>query len=226
MPNTYPYDYPYISLYDSVYDSFGTLRLTEGDTPQVFTEPLALSDVKNHLRVDTSFTDDDTLIQTFISAARYQAEILQNRDLIRKQWDLSYDYWPQYRIPLRAPAVSVDLVQYTDLSGKVTTMNLNTDFIADLRKEPALITPPWNVSWPAFTPWPSGGILIRFTSGYTASSQWWTGGPGSLVKAGMLLLISHWYQKRLPFEVGISATNEYPFSVTSCLNYGALWRAR
>ena len=42
----------------------------------------------------------------------------------------------------------------------------------------------------------------------------------------MLLLISAWYNNRLPFEKGVGATNEYPYAVTSCLSYGALERAR
>jgi uncharacterized phiE125 gp8 family phage protein len=225
MSANYNFDYPWVSAYDSVWDSFGTLRLTETGTPQTFTEPLLLTDVKTHLRIDESFTADDTLINTFISAARYQAEIMQNRDLIRKQWDLTYDYWPQYRIELRAPAISVDLMQYTDLAGNVTTMSVNTDYVTDLRKEPGIVTPPWNISWPAFTPYPSGAILIRFTSGYAADAQWWSG-PGALVKAGMLLLISAWYENRLPFVQGISATSEYPYAVTHCLSAGALTRAR
>lgn len=65
----YPYGYPYISRYDSTYDEFGTLRLTEGDTPQVFTEPLELADIKNYLRIDPEVNDNDYLITVFISAA-------------------------------------------------------------------------------------------------------------------------------------------------------------
>jgi len=221
----YPYGYPYISRYDSTYDEFGTLRLTEGATPQVFTEPLELADIKNYLRIDPEVNDDDYLITVLISGAREQAEILQGRDLVRKQYDLSYDYWPQYRVALRAPTVSVDLVQYKDLSGKVTTMAEGSDYIVDLAKQPAIITPPWNISWPSFTPWPSSAITIRFTSGYGKDSPFWFG-SGARLKAGMMLLISSWYEKRLPFETGIGATNEYPYAVTSCLTYGSLRRPR
>jgi uncharacterized phiE125 gp8 family phage protein len=221
----YPYGYPYISRYDSTYDEFGTLRLTEGETPQTFTEPLDLTDVKNYLRIDPEMNDDDYLVTVLISAAREQAEILQGRDLVRKQYDLNYDYWPQYRVALRAPTVSVDLVQYKDLSGNVTTMSEGTDYVVDLAKHPAIITPPWNISWPSFTPWPSSAITIRFTSGYDKESSFWYG-PGARLKAGMMMLISSWYEKRLPFETGIGAANEYPFAVTSCLTYGALRRPR
>lgn len=224
MP-VYPWGSPYISIYDSTYDTYGTLTLTEGDSPQEFTEPLEIDEVKSYLRLSTTFTDDDTTLLTLISAAREQAEILQGRDLIRKQWDLSYDYWPEYRVRLRAPTVQVDLVQYKDLTGVTTRMSVDTDFVVDLAKQPGIVTPPWNMSWPAFTPWPSSAITIRFTSGYTNVSQWWSE-TGSKVKIGMLMLISQWYEQRIPFDKGIGATNEYPFAVTSCLSYGALERAR
>jgi uncharacterized phiE125 gp8 family phage protein len=221
----YPYGYPYVSAYDSNFDSYGTLRLTATTTPQTFTEPFSVDEAKNYLRIDAGNTSDDTLVLGMISAAREQAEVLQNRDLVTKQWDLSYDYWPAYRLRLRAPCASVDLVQYTDLTGNVTPMQLTTDYVVDLKKEPAVITPPWNRSWPAFTPFPSSAILVRFTSGYAADDTFWTG-SGSRVKIGMLMLISSWYENRLPFTPGARNDAELPFAVTSCLSYGALERTR
>lgn len=221
----YPYGYPYVSPYDSNFDSYGTLRLTQTDPPQTFTEPLALDFVKNYLKLDAGLTSDDDLISMFISAAREQAEVLQNRDLVRKQWDLSYDYWTAYRLRLRAPCVSVDQMQYSDLQGNVTQMVANRDYVVDLKKEPAVITPPWNRSWPSFTPLPSSAILVRFTSGYEASDPFW-GGPGARVKAGMLLLINAWYENRIPFTPGARNDAEMPFAVTACLSYGALERTR
>src|SRR5579875_1336015 len=97
----YPYGYPYVSPYDSNFDSYGTLRLTSTEQPQTFTEPLLVADAKKQLRLDATFTADDDFMGVLISAAREQAEILQNRDLVRKQWDLSYDYWPEYRLRLK-----------------------------------------------------------------------------------------------------------------------------
>jgi uncharacterized phiE125 gp8 family phage protein len=219
----FPYGYPYVSPYASNFDAYGTLRLTKTDPAQTFEELFDLDSVKDFLHVDRSNTSQDTVLQGMIFAARDQAEILQNRDLVQKQWDLHYDYWPAYRIRLRAPAASVDLVQYTDLSGAVTPMTENADYVVDLAKEPAIITPPWNRSWPAFTPRPSSAILVRFTSGYTADDPFWNG-PGARVKIGMQLLISSWFENRLPFTLGARNDAELPFSVTSCLSYGALER--
>jgi uncharacterized phiE125 gp8 family phage protein len=221
----FPYGYPYVSPYDSVYDSYGTLRPTETDTPQSYVEPLTLAAVKNYLRVAVEDTSQDITIAVMIAAAREQAEILQGRDLVKKQWDLYYDYWPEYRVRLRAPCVSVDLVRYTDLAGADTPMTKNTDYVVDLTKEPALITPPWNRSWPAFTPRPSSAILIRFTSGYAPDAAFWSG-SGARIKMGMQMLINSWFENRLPFEKGSGAISEFPYAVGSCLSFGALERVR
>jgi uncharacterized phiE125 gp8 family phage protein len=161
----------------------------------------------------------------YISAARLQAEILQGRDLVSKQFDLTFDYWPGVRIRLRDPLKSVDLITTKDNNGATANLAENTDFIVDKSKHPGIISPPYNGTWPAFSLWPSSSILIRFTSGYSPSDAYWNG-PGTLVKSGMLLLISAWYNNMLPFEKGVGATNEYPYTVTSCLSYGALERAR
>jgi uncharacterized phiE125 gp8 family phage protein len=212
--------------------AYGTLRLTDSSPQQTWTEPLDVDLVKSYLKVPQRSPSDsfeDAQIGMFISGAREQAEILQNRDLVRKQWDLSMDhfpsYWSSYQLEMRSPTVSVDLLKYKDSNGTETVMVLNTDYIVDLAKQPAIVAPPYNGTWPAFTPWPSSSVLLRFTSGYSASDPFWNG-PGARIKNGMLLLISAWYNNRMPFEKGVGATNEYDYTVTSCLSYGALERAR
>jgi len=206
---------------------YGSLNLTESSPQQTFVEPITLSEIKSYLKVpERSPVDDaeDDELRLMITAAREQAEILQGRDLVRKQWDLLYDYWPSYRIAMRTPLITVDLVQYRDSDGNATPMD-SANYIVDASKGSGIITPPYNVTWPTFTPWPSSAVLIRFTSGYAFDHPWWSG-PGARVKVGMKLLISHWYNSRLPFEKGITEASEYPYTVTSCLTYGSLVRAR
>ena len=184
--------------------------------------------MKSYLRLpDRSPADqaEDDELTSLIVAAREQAEILQGRDLIRKQFDLSLDYWFNYRIELRDPLVSVDQFQYKDSNGAVTVMAEDTDFIVDTSRHPGFVSPPYNKTWPTFATWPSSAILIRFTSGYSSTSPFWSD-AGARVKNGMKLLINNWYHNRLPFEKGMNAAAEYPYAVTACLSYGSLVRAR
>jgi uncharacterized phiE125 gp8 family phage protein len=207
---------------------YGSLSLTESSPAQSFTEPLTLSEMKSYLKVperSPADSDEENEITSLIIGARVQAEILQGRDLVPKQWDLHQDYWPSYRVELRAPLTSVDLVQYKDSDGHLTMMTENTDYIVDGFKGPGAIMSPYNKTWPTFTPWPSSAILVRFTSGYSADSSFWSG-DGQLIRNGMKLLISSWYNERLPFAIGRGAAMEYPYAVTACLSQGSLARAR
>lgn len=209
--------------------SYGTLNLTVTSPQQSFVEPITLAQAKSFLRlppVSAAYSTQDDDITDMIVAARVQAELLQNRDLVVKQYDLSHDYWPGYYVELRAPVRSVDLVQYRDSNGAVHTMNVGTDYVVDLSKHPGSIVPPYNVvTWPVFMPWPSSAILVRFSSGMTRTDPFWSD-TGAQVKMGMRQLISSWYSNRLPFERGISADTEYPYAITACLSYGALPRVR
>jgi len=208
--------------------TYGSISLTETSPSQSFNESLTLDEVKDYLKIPVRSpadqAEDDTLTALII-AAREQAEILQNCDLVRKQWDVAYDYWPAYRVELRNPLVSVDLVKYRDSDGNYTTMAQDDDYVVDAAKRPGAILPPYNKSWPTFTAWPSSAILVRFTSGYAPTSAFWSD-AGARIKLGMKLLISSWYNNRLPFEKGLDATAEYPFAVSSCLSYGAVPRVR
>lgn len=198
--------------------TYGTLKLTDSSPIQSFTEPLSLAEVKDYLALPSTISQaqQDTLT-ALISAAREQAEILQKMDLVRKQWDLSMDYWNSYAIRLRPPLVSVDLVQYKDFNGALTQLTENVDFIADPNKRPGIVTPAYNKTWPTFTPWPSSSILIRYTSGYDASSAYWAD-AGSRVKVGMRQLIALWFNRRLPFSTAIQ---QDPV-LESLLSYGAV----
>lgn len=208
------------------FDSYGSLNFTEQSPAQMFTEPLTIEDVAAYLRISApEGTDEANLLIGFIAGAREQAEILQQKDLVRKQFDLSFDYWPGYRIELREPLVSVDLVQYMDSNGATTVLAENANYIVDKAKGPGVIMPPYNGTWPTFTPWPSSALLFRFTSGYSCDHPFWRD-AGARIKVGMKLLISQWFNNRLPFELGATVLPEYDFAVTSCLSYGAKVRAR
>jgi hypothetical protein len=115
------------------------------------TEPLSLADAKNFLRV--LIDDDDTLIQSLITAARYECERIANRAFINTTFNLTLDYFPPYssrystllppaivgpmsdrnywlnvsavaiQLPM-PPLVSLSSITYVDVNG--TTQTLNT----------------------------------------------------------------------------------------------------
>ncbi len=201
---------------------YGSLSLTVTSPAQDFTEPITLAEMKEYLNLPPrSPADDaeDALINAMISGARELAEILQGRDLVQKQYDLMFDYFFRYQIECRDPLVSVDLVRYRDSTGAYTNLAEGTDYIVDASKHPGLITPVYNTTWPTFAAWPSSAVLVRFTSGYSATDAFWHD-AGKRIIVGMKLLVSMWYNNRLPFDA-VRAISEFPFAVTSLLGFGS-----
>lgn len=206
---------------------YGTLTLTAtSPETQSFTEPLTLAEVKKFLGLperSPSDADEDDMLEAFITGAREQAEVLQNRDLVEKSYDLALDYFP-CEIELRTPLLGVDLFQYTESDGTVQSMTEATDYIVDLRR--GLVLPPYGKAWPSVALWPSSAVLLQFRSGMTDADVFWSD-AGARVKIGMKHLISHWFNGRLPFEMGGGMQPaEMPFTVTTLLSTGAVPRAR
>jgi uncharacterized phiE125 gp8 family phage protein len=81
-------------------------------------EPVNLAEVKKFLRIEHS--DEDTLLNSFIAAARRAAEEYMSRSLMLQQWKLSYDGYPPQTVclpygPVNS-VVSVNIVQVDDSS--------------------------------------------------------------------------------------------------------------
>ncbi len=216
---------------------YATLELTESSPEQSFTELFSRDAVKSFLGLSTVADPAlDLEIDGYITGAREQAEIFQGRDLVVKQWDMWRDSWfaaPNPLVPdgrqygigngeiiLKPSLRTVDLIEYTDYTGITRTAVEGTDFVKDIHRQPGVIMPMYGKTWPVFISAPNSSILIRFTSGWTA------GQVPQLVKQGMQLLISAWFNNKLPFELGPGTIQEYPMTVTHCLSYGAIPRVR
>lgn len=222
----YLYYSPPYGAYGEILNDWPSLRLSESSPAQTWVEPLTTAQVRKAVNIEYGSTTDDDQEQEFtdmIVAARQQAEYFQNRDLVRKQWDMTRDYFDAYRIGLRDPLISVDLVRYTKSDATTADLVVGTDYFVDKARASPCIAPAYNTRWPAYSAQPSSSVLIRFTSGYSIvddSSGWWNG-PGAVVKRGMLALIQHWFDNRLPFTRGIGNVEEYPLTVTDLLSWGA-----
>lgn len=201
--------------------TYGSLQLTESSPVQSWAEPLSLAEVQSFLKIPARSPVDsaeDALLTELIHAARETAEIFQGRDLVRKQYDLSLDYWPCPDIELRTPLVSVDLLKYRDSNGNYTTLTGGTDYAVDLAR--GVVSAPYGTYFPNFTAWPSSAILIRFTSGLLPNSVFWID-AGARLKIGMRLLISDWYNERLPRD---TAVEDYPAYLKAVLSAGGRMR--
>jgi hypothetical protein len=215
------------------------LTLVTDTTPDQ--EPISVDDAKDYLRLDTD--SDDNTIQALITAARLEAENEQGRECSRKQLMLALDRFPlaglpgEWWLPLLAPhgtrnyrfgfdgriiqlldpLVTVDAFTFKDSTGTVNPLAENTDYIVDPLKHPGIVCPMVNTEWPTADLWPSSAVQLTFTCGPTPVMC-----PAT-IKQGMLLLVSQWYEGRIPFEA-IRFVAELPFSVTSLFRNNKLWR--
>lgn len=192
---------------------YGTLTLTVSPPAQIFDEPLTLARTKEYLRVNQTAEDD--LIESMIVAARSVAEIERGEDIVVKQWDYALDAFLAPEIQLRHPLQSVDLVRYTNADGVEATLTETTDYVVDLAR--AVLMPVPGGAWPSFDPWPSSAVLIRYTSGYPATDSFWAD-AGNMIVQGMLMLITLWYDERLPVS---APQHELPYTVTALFGYGS-----
>ena len=139
-------------------------------------EPVLVADMKNYLRLDSGFSDDDALIGSLIVAARRWAEEYTQRRFIYQTVRLYLDFFPgyvdmklagekvsspfvsgsnavlvgiRYAIALPLPTVrAVTAFQYQDQNGGSQTMVAGTNYFEDVQSQPARLTPPFCQMWP------------------------------------------------------------------------------
>src|SRR5690348_3781657 len=82
-------------------------------------EPVSLDDVKNHLKV--GYTDDDTLISTYISAVRERCELEVWRTFCTTAFTLSFDRFPSDNRNWTGTSVNSAIVGSSDYWQQVST---------------------------------------------------------------------------------------------------------
>ena len=168
-------------------------------------EPLALLEAKNWLRVDAA--DEDQLIQSLIVSARLAVEAATNRLLITQQWRLLLDGWPgdlTLNLPL-APVRQVVRITVADAAGGVANVQA-----AQYRLDGSLDRARLVLSQPLPNPGVSvSGISIDLTVGY---------GDGAAVPEPLRLAMRHlialWFANR---GDGDAAHGRLPISVQALL---------
>ena len=151
-------------------------------------EPVALADMKQWLKLETS--DDDDVVGALITAARLMVEAQIRRMLITQTWRLIYDCWPNarlIRIPL-APFQSLAAMRVYDANGAAQTVSTSLYYV-DAAPDAARII------FGAPPPVPgqaAAGIEIDVIVGYGATAA---AVPEPLRQA-IRRLVTDWYENR------------------------------
>lgn len=162
-------------------------------------EPVTLTDVKAHLRIDSDH--EDVLINSLMLTSRLHLESSLAIAMITQSWRLVVDAWPksgQLDIPL-APLQSVTSVRVKPATGAAQLVPASS-YLVDVTSRPPRII--WNKGALPKPGVAAAGIEIEFTAGFGAGAS---SVPAPLRHA-ILMLVAHWYEHRDPVEIGSSRT--------------------
>jgi uncharacterized phiE125 gp8 family phage protein len=161
-------------------------------------EPIALSEAKLFLKVDTS--DDDALIGTIISSAREYVENFTGYQLLSATYTQYLDKFPNKNTAIELlmnPVSAVTHVKYYDSNNTLQTWD-TANYDTDLKGKPARITLANDATFPTVYD-RTNAVEIKFVAGYASTSA--TGFPKQLLNA-MYLIIGHLYENRQDVIVG------------------------
>jgi uncharacterized phiE125 gp8 family phage protein len=161
-------------------------------------EPISLSEMKLYLRVDT--TDEDGLINAFITAARLLIEASARKLFISQTWRLVLDAWPVdgvIRVPLSPLSQVVAARAYNSL-GVASTVSLSSLEMNSLSDPPTIsIIGPVPVSGRA-----RSGIEVDIVCGFGPA----IGNIPEPLRQAIRLLVGRWYENRGDLVSSPSAT--------------------
>jgi hypothetical protein len=200
-------------------------------TPPGF-EPVALADMKQHLRVE--IPDDDALISSLITAARMHAEVVTRQTIPQTSYAWYSDQFPASAngyfnrlvrlmgpnpqwLPNGAailylpkpPLVSVASVQYVDSTGVLQTVDPTTYVVST--GNGSRVQPVIGHVWPVVRP-QIDGVIVRYTAGYPDAAS-----VPEVIKAAIKLMVGHWYNNREATTSAAIGSKEIPLGVCALL---------
>lgn len=176
------------------------------------TEPVTLPDVLAAIGYEDN--DKDSLVNSYIAAARQYCEDFTNRQFVTATWTLTLDRFPSsvgvIHLP-RPPLSSITSITYLDSAGDLQTLDA-ADYIFDDGTDPhrARVTPAYGETWPS-TQWRINAVTIVYVAGYGAAAAV----PDGL-KAAIYMLVGHWFDMPEPVVIGATAS-EVPKTVDTLL---------
>ena len=128
-------------------------------------EPVSLEEMKQHLRVD--YTDEDSLIEQYISAARQKLEQRCARAFVEQTWELrTSSFEDTIEIPL-PPTVGIVSVTYFDTANAEQTVDpTNYAFVDGGEEQTSSLV--WMGSKPTKLANRPDAARVRFTAGWPA----------------------------------------------------------
>lgn len=166
--------------------------------------PVTRAEAKQHCRVDG--TQDDGLIDTYISAATAHVEAYTGRAIMSQTWELVLDDFSDAILLPKGPVQSITSITYYDTSDVQQTLAAD-QYTLDNANDPSWIVRPEDVTYPDVADGVNN-VVIRFVAGYSTVPQ--------AMKAALMILIAYFYDNRstgeIPEVVNTLLTNDRSFA--------------
>ena len=171
----------------SVTTGYGKLRLKTAPTAT----PVSVAEAKTHLRIDSSFTADDTYIETLISVATFAAENYMNLWIMQQSWYLDIDSFPDYFNLLRGQNddLTINSITYADTDNANQTLAAS-NYFGDGSMKPARIYFAPDATIPSTYDKPNA-VVVDFTVGNRNASD-----VSAPIRQAILLMVGTYYETR------------------------------
>ena len=171
----------------SVTTGYGKLVLKTAPT----VTPVSVAEAKTHLRIDSTFTADDTYIETLISVATSAAENYTNLAIMSQTWVLHIDAFPDYFNLLKGTlkSLSINSIKYSDENNATQTLAA-ANYFADGSIKPARIYFAPDATIPSTYDKPNA-VIVDFTLGFSSASN-----VPAPIKQAILLMVGTYYETR------------------------------
>lgn len=171
-------------------------------------EPVSISEAKEHLRVTDS--NEDTLITSLIKVAREYCESYENRAYVIQTVTANYSsfgekmFLPVNPVYNAGDSASITSISYIDTSGNTQFLD-SSYYELDSYSCPAYVYPAYGMSYPSVRSVPNA-VTVEYDAGYVTVPE--------RIKHAIKLILSHLYEHRE--ENSEQVLTEIPFSA-KCL---------
>ena len=169
---------------------------------------LTLSEVKLHLKIDSSA--DDALITNLISAATESCQEYTNRYFTTTVVEQYSDTFAGVKQLYKSPVISITHIKYYDSNNSLQTWD-TANYIVDNVSEPARIGLEVQKAYPEIAD-RMNAVVVKYSVGYGTAAD-----VPQVIKSAILLTIGNLYENRQSVITGRTAT-ELPLSSQYLLN--------
>lgn len=153
---------------------------------------VSLAELRAHVRVGAIITEDDSVLQGFISAAVAHLDGysgILGRCLVAQEWSQGYCGWAAHLL-LPFPDVSAATITYLDADGASQTVpSAQYEIVRGHLGDHILFKSAF--TWPELDSDAFHPVSVQFTAGYGAAADV----PWAL-KVAIMQLAAHWYENR------------------------------